>query len=97
MQPFAADPKPADGAPSGNSQGAPAAGLRIGLPLARRIVELHGGQVRMGDPQADEVQVLMELPTGAPNRGGSKLDIAQAQKYAADLARLMSRQRKERA
>ncbi|NBQ87600.1 MAG: hypothetical protein EBU07_09010 [Betaproteobacteria bacterium] len=97
MQAFAADEKPAAGGSAGNTQGTPQAGLRIGLPLAKRIVELHGGQVRVGDPEADEVQVLMELPTGAPNRGGSKLDIAQAQKYAADLARLMSRQRKERA
>lgn len=70
--------------------------LRIGLPLARRIVELHGGHLRVGDPEEDAVQVLMELPTGAPKRGGSRLDIAQAQKYAADLARLMSRQRKEK-
>lgn len=70
--------------------------LRIGLPLARRIIELHGGHLRLGNPDDDEVQVLMELPTGAPKRGGSRLDIAQAQKYAADLARLMSRQRKEK-
>ena len=71
--------------------------LRIGLPLAKRIVELHGGHIRVGDSDSDEIQVLLELPTGAPQRNPMRLDMVQAQKYAADLAKLVSRQRKERA
>lgn len=85
-QPFAAS-NPADGNTS----------LRIGLPLAKRIVELHGGHIRVGDSDSDEIQVLLELPTGAPQRNPMRLDMVQAQKYAADLAKLVSRQRKERA
>lgn len=73
------------------------ASLRIGLPLAKRIVELHGGHIRVGDTDSDEIQVLLELPTGAPQRNPMRLDMVQAQKYAADLAKLVSRQRKERA
>jgi len=43
----------------------------------------------------DEVRVLMEFPTGAPQRAQSQLDIAQIQRYATDLAQLMSRRKKE--
>jgi hypothetical protein len=39
----------------------------------------------------------MEFPTGAPMRGQSNLDITQAQRYAKDLAELMSRRKKEKA
>jgi hypothetical protein len=45
----------------------------------------------------DEVRVMLEFPTGAPIRGQARIDIAQAQRYAADLAQLMSRRRKEAA
>lgn len=70
---------------------------RLGLPLLQRIVSLHGGQLRMGSVDEDMVQVLMEFPTGAPMRGQSNLDITQAQRYAKDLAELMSRRKKEKA
>ena len=70
---------------------------RVGLPLARRIVELHGGNMRLTAVGDDEVRVMMEFPTGAPLRGKAQLDIAQAQRYAADLAQLMSRRKKEHA
>lgn len=69
---------------------------RLGLPVLQRIVSLHGGQLRMGSVDEDTVQVLMEFPTGAPMRGQSNLDITQAQRYAKDLAALMSRRKKEK-
>jgi len=69
---------------------------RLGLPLLQRIVSLHGGQLRLGSVDEDTVQVLMEFPTGAPMRGQSNFDITQAQKYAKDLAELMSRRKKEK-
>ena len=68
---------------------------RLGLPLVSRIVGLHGGNIRVAAVGDDETRVMMEFPTGAPLRGQAQLDIAQAQRYAADLAQLMSRRKKE--
>lgn len=70
---------------------------RLGLPLVHRIVGLHGGNMRISAVGDDEVRVLMEFPTGAPVRGQAQLDAAQVQRYAADLAQLMSRRKKETA
>ena len=66
---------------------------QIGLKLCRHIVSLHGGQLR--EEEEDSVRnFLIELPTGAPHRNDqSQLDVAQAQRYATDLAALMSRAR----
>lgn len=66
---------------------------QIGLKLCRHIVSLHGGQLR--EEQEDGVRnFLIELPTGAPHRNDqSQLDVAQAQRYATDLAALMARAR----
>ena len=87
LQPFAAPPAGAVGEPV----------TRLGLPLVQRIVGLHGGQMRLNTTEQDTVQVLMEFPTGAPQRGQAELGIAQAQRYAQDLAQLMSRRKKEQA
>ena len=66
----------------------------IGLKLCQQIVALHGGQLR--EEKDDELRnFLIDLPTGAPHRAGNaELDIAQAQRYASDLAELMARRRK---
>jgi len=68
---------------------------RLGLPLVNRIVGLHGGNMRITSSVEDEVRVMLEFPTGAPQRGHDRLDLAQVQRYATDLAQLMSRRRKE--
>ena len=86
LLPFAAAPK--------GTQGEPV--TRLGLPLVQRIVGLHGGQMRLSTSEQDTVQVLMEFPTGAPQRGQAELSVAQAQRYAQDLAQLMSRRKKEK-
>ncbi len=70
---------------------------RLGLPLVQRIVSLHGGNMRLSSVDEDTVQLLMEFPTGAPQRGQEQLGISQAQRYALDLAQLMSRRKKEKA
>jgi hypothetical protein len=70
-------------------------GGRLGLPLVHRIVGLHGGNMRISGVGDDEVRVLMEFPTGAPIRGHTQLDAEQVQRYARDLAKLMSHRRKE--
>lgn len=82
-----------------NAASAPAAagrrtpGLGLGLPLARRIVEIHGGFVRVATAHDEAAELVIELPTGAPRREAGRHDIAQAQRYAADLAKLMARRR----
>lgn len=66
-------------------------GLGVGLPLAQRIVELHGGHLGMDSTQPERIKVSLRLPTGAPQRTTRGLDMAQAQKYAQDLAKLLAR------
>ena len=68
---------------------------RLGLPLVNRIVGLHGGNMRMSIVDGEDTRVMIEFPTGAPQRGQANLDMEQAQRYAADLAELMSRRKKE--
>lgn len=68
---------------------------RLGLPLVNRIVGLHGGNMRMSIVDGEDTRVMIEFPTGAPQRGQANLDMEQAQRYAADLAQLMSRRKKE--
>lgn len=70
-------------------------GPRIGLPLAQRILQLHGGHLRV-DSDDGEVVARLELPTGAPMRNTHHLDLLQAQIYAEDLSRLMARSRNRR-
>ena len=83
--------------PSGAKAAAkPVAGAReqIGLKLCQHIVSLHGGQLRE-EHEDGQRNFLIDLPTGAPHRdAGPQLDIAQAQRYASDLAALMTRARK---
>lgn len=71
----------------------PGGGLRIGLPLTQRILQLHGGQLKIEDDPADGLSVKLELPTGAPLRNTHQLDLLQAQIYAEDLSKLMARSR----
>ncbi len=70
-------------------------GLRIGLPLAQRIVELHGGTLRIRSDNDGLTEVTLQVPTGAPFRNHQQLDMAQAQRYAEDLARLMAGRRRK--
>jgi hypothetical protein len=67
--------------------------LRIGLPLAQRILQLHGGRLRMEQDSVQEINVMLELPTGAPRRNTHHLDMMQAQIYAEDLSTLLARGR----
>jgi signal transduction histidine kinase len=70
---------------------------QIGLKLCRHIVSLHGGQLREEEDEGLH-NFVIDLPTGAPHRSDeqSQMDIAQAQRYAADLAALMARARRPR-
>jgi len=68
--------------------------LLIGLPLTQRILQLHGGRLRIEQDSADGLQVMLELPTGAPMRNTHHLDMLQAQIYAEDLSKLMARTRR---
>ena len=66
-------------------------GLGLGLPLARRVVEMHGGLVRIESGDGGFTEFLVELPTGAPHLPNQELGLAQAERYARDLAQLMAR------
>lgn len=69
-------------------------GMTIGLPLCKRIVELHGGHMRINAGDDDSVSIAIELPTGAPKRESAEQSHMQAQMYAQDLAKLMARQKR---
>lgn len=69
---------------------------RLGLPLAERIVVLFGGNIRISASGGEEVCVMIELPTGAPRRGQADLKVAQTQRYAADLAKLLHLRKKDK-
>jgi nitrogen-specific signal transduction histidine kinase len=84
---FRAEPPKADDSPS-----APPEAMQIGLPLTHRILELHGGRLRI-DESNGEIDVMLELPTGAPLKNTHHLDLLQAQIYAEDLSTLLARGR----
>ncbi|GLS15049.1 sensor histidine kinase [Hydrogenophaga electricum] len=66
--------------------------LRIGLPMSHRILQLHGGRLRY-DGTPGEIDVRLEIPTGARHQDTQQLDLLQAQLYAQDLSRLIARSR----
>jgi hypothetical protein len=68
----------------------------IGLALSQRIVEQHGGNVRIED-DFDSVDFVMEIPAGAPASQDAQLSVEQAQRYAKDMAQLMARSMAKRA
>jgi hypothetical protein len=76
--------------PFGVGDGPAQARQRIGMALARYIVEQHGGTVRIED-EFDAVDFVMELPAGAPAAQDAQLSVEQAQRYARDMAQLMAR------
>ncbi len=71
----------------------PPGGLRIGLALAQKIVELHGGHLRFQRNDDDMTEVRIELPTGGSRRRNEQLATLQAQRYAEDLASLLARRK----
>lgn len=86
------------GTPLGAASGAaPRTGLsardQLGLNLCRHILSLHGGQLH--EEEEDGVRnFVIELPTGAPHHDDqNQLAVAQAQRYASDLAALKLRAR----
>jgi nitrogen-specific signal transduction histidine kinase len=67
--------------------------MRIGLPLAQHILGMHRGRLRVEQESDQELNVMLELPTGAPRRSTHHLDMLQAQIYAEDLSKLLARGR----
>lgn len=65
-------------------------GLGLGLPLARQIVELHHGRLALEQELDGFVTCTIELPAGVSPHSDPGLDLAQAQRYANDLVRLMA-------
>lgn len=72
-------------------------GLSIGIPLVRKLVELHGGRFKVGAVDDDATECVIELPTGAPQRDAARLDLQQAKRYAEDLGKLLARRKRQNA
>ncbi len=64
--------------------------LHIGLPMTQRILQLHGGCLRFKQDNAHHLDVLLELPIGAPLRSTYPQDLLQAQIDAVDLSGLVT-------
>ncbi len=78
-------------APAGGGAVAPLP--RIGLSICSRVLELHGGHVRIESDEETFTDFIFELPTGGPAQEEAAQGIMQAQRYAQDLAQLMARRR----
>lgn len=81
--------------PFGVGDGGAQAQERIGMALARYVVEQHGGSVRIED-EFESVDFVIELPAGAPASQDGQLSVEQAQRYARDMAQLMARSAQRR-
>lgn len=60
----------------------------IGLALASRVVEIHGGHIKQFDVE-NGVEFRIELPTGAGQRIENDMSARQVQRYANDLVLLI--------
>jgi len=69
----------------------PCLGIGLGLPLARHVIELHRGQLALEQELDGFITCTIELPAGASPHPSPDLDLAQAQRYANDLIRLIAR------
>jgi signal transduction histidine kinase len=65
-------------------------GLGIGLSLARKVIEDHGGNIKNVEIP-DGVEFHIELPTGGFILSSNDLDIRQSQLYAKDLVSLIKK------
>lgn len=67
----------------------------IGLALSQRILEQHGGSVRIED-DFESVDFVLEIPAGAPASQDAQLSVEQAQRYARDMSQLLARSMSKR-
>lgn len=74
----------------------PTGRLGLGVPMASRIIAMHGGNLRIDEEDGEFTQFRLELPVGAPKSERDHLEHEQLQRYAQDLAQLMAR-RQQRA
>ncbi len=68
-------------------------GLGIGLSLSKRIVELHGGTIKVISDSGIGAEFIIELPTGRPNQTSVDMQERQALRYAEDISVLMAKQK----
>lgn len=68
-------------------------GLGIGIPLARLIIELHGGHLQISPDIDGFFCCALELPSGRQSAVMRENEAEQLKRYAHDLAQLMKRGR----
>lgn len=61
---------------------------KLGLAFVQRVVQLHGGNMRMSNVDPNMVQVMLEFPVGEASVAEAQVSMAQAQAYAKELAKL---------
>lgn len=76
---------------SGPSAKRPTELPHVGLAICSRVVQMHGGHVRIDANDEASTDFVLELPTGGPPSDTTALGLAQAQRYAEDLVALMRR------
>lgn len=72
--------------------------LGLGLPLCKKIVDLHGGHVRLvQDDGSQTFRFEIELPCGdaAGSKQVTEMGLEQARRYAEDMAAMMRRHRNQ--
>lgn len=62
--------------------------LELGLSIASRIINLHGGQIRSMN-FAEEGEFCIEIPSGNSKLNQNELNTEQTLRYASDLASIM--------
>ena len=68
----------------------PGTGLRLGLPIARRVAAAHGGALLLESQEGQGLKVTVSLPVRKPAKGGLHTPRVQAEEGFSSLLTLLS-------
>jgi hypothetical protein len=63
----------------------------LSLLICKRVIELHGGLIHIGEKTGKTSSITIELPVGAPFQDAHQLGMQQAYRYAEDMKSLLRR------